>query len=233
MTMVGMIFARGGSKGIPNKNLQEVAGKSLIVRAIETAQAVDGLDRLIVSTDSSELADLALKAGAEVPFLRPSHLAQDASAEWLSWQHALAFLRESDGVLPTALVSLPTTSPLRQPVDVDACIATYKEGGWDAIITVTEAQRNPYFNMVRLGADNQVSIALEPTTQVVRRQDAPQLYDMCTVAYVADAEFVLGCNSLWSGRVGAVLVPQERSLDIDTLFDLKLAELLLTNAHCD
>jgi N-acylneuraminate cytidylyltransferase len=227
--MVGVIFARGGSKGVPNKNLQVVAGKPLITRAIETAKAADGLDRLIVSTDSTEIAAVALAAGAEVPFLRPRHLAEDVSAEWLSWRHALAFLKEADGVLPTALVSVPTTSPLRLASDVDACITAYQRGSWDAIITVTEAQRNPYFNMVRLGADNQASIAFESPVHFVRRQDAPQFYDMCTVAYVARAEFVLESESLWSGRVGAVVIPQERSLDIDTHFDLKLADLLLTN----
>lgn len=229
MTTVGVIFARGGSKGIPNKNLQLVAGKPLLTRAIETAQAVNGLDRLIVSTDSDEIAEAALAAGAEVPFMRPPHLASDTSAEWLSWRHALTFLRENDGALPNAMVSIPTTSPLRLASDVDACITAYQEGSWDAIITVTQAQRSPYFNMVQLDPSGQVSIAVEPSTDFVRRQDTPQLYDMCTVAYVVRSEFALQNDSLWSGRVGAVVIPQERALDIDTSFDLRLAELLLND----
>ncbi len=229
MTMVGMIFARGGSKGIPNKNLQVVAGKPLITRAIETAKAVAGLDRLIVSTDSNEIANVALAAGAEVPFLRPEHLADDASAEWLSWRHALTFLKETGGTLPNAMVSIPTTSPLRLAIDVDACITAYHQGGWDAIITVTQAQRSPYFNMIRMGPDGQASIVLKTPTDFVRRQDAPQFYDMCTVAYVVRAEFVLQNDSLWAGRVGAVEIPQERALDIDTPFDLRLAELILND----
>ena len=229
MTMIGMIFARGGSKGIPNKNLQVVGGKPLLTRAIETAQAVTGLDRLIVSTDSNEIADVALAAGAEVPFLRPEHLADDTSPEWLSWRHALLFLKETDGSLPNAMVSIPTTSPLRLASDVDACITTFHKGGWDAIITVTEAQRSPYFNMVRIGPDGQADIALDSTAGFVRRQDAPQLYDMCTVAYVVRAEFVLERESLWSGRVSAVVIPQERALDIDTPLDLRLAELILND----
>lgn len=233
MTMVGVIFARGGSRGIPNKNLQVISGKSLITRAIETAQASVGIDRLIVSTDSKEIADAALGAGAEVPFLRPRNLAVDASPEWLSWRHALTCLKEADGSLPTAMVSIPTTSPLRLPCDVDACITTFHQGGWDAVITVTAAQRSPYFNMVRMDSEGQSSVAVKPPENYVRRQDAPQLYDMCTVAYVVRSEFVLQNDSLWTGRVGAVEIPQERALDIDTPFDLRLAELILNDRNGD
>lgn len=233
MTLVGVIFARGGSKGIPNKNLQLVAGKPLVTMAIETAQATTGIDRLIVSTDSNEIAAVAIAAGAEVPFMRPAKLASDASPEWLSWRHVLSFLKETDGVLPEAMVSLPTTSPLRMPSDVEACITIYQQGDWDAVVTVTQAQRNPYFNMVRMGSDGQAHIALDSPENYVRRQDAPQLYDMCTVSYVIRAEFVFESESLWSGRVGAVVIPQKRALDIDTPFDLRLAELLLTNPTYD
>lgn len=227
MTVIGIIFARGGSKGIPNKNLQMVAGKSLIARAIETAQETAGLNRIIVSTDSAAIAKVALDAGAEVPFMRPKDLASDTSSEWLSWQHALAFLREADGALPTAMVSVPTTSPLRLASDIDACITAYHQGDWDAIVTVAAAQRSPYFNMVSIEPSGQVNIAVKPPSGYVRRQDAPRLYDICTVAYVVRSEFVLESESLWSGRVGAVVIPQERSLDIDTPFDLQVAGLLL------
>ena len=229
MTQVGMIFARGGSKGIPNKNLQLVGGKPLITRAIETAQATVGIDRLIVSTDSKEIASTSLGAGAEVPFMRPAHLASDASPEWLSWKHALSFLKETDGTLPDVMVSIPTTSPLRLASDVETCITAYRQGGWDAIVTVTEAQRSPYFNMVRMNPGGQARIALDAPTNFIRRQDTPQLYDMCTVAYVVRSEFVFESESLWSGRVGTVVIPQERALDIDTPFDLRLAQLLMNN----
>lgn len=227
MTFVGMIFARGGSKGIPNKNLQLVAGLPLISRAIRTALNVPQLNRVIVSTDSREIADVSLAAGAEVPFLRPGHLAGDTSAEWLAWRHALEFLRRTEGSLADALVSVPATSPLRLASDIDACIDMYRQDQWDAVITVTPAQRNPYFNMVRLGTTGDVKLAIDSQTRFVRRQDAPQLYDMCTVAFVARAEFVLQAQSLWEGRVGAVVIPQERALDVDTPFDLKVARLLM------
>jgi N-acylneuraminate cytidylyltransferase len=181
----------------------------------------------MVSTDSDEIAEIALAAGAEVPFMRPKHLATDTSSEWLSWQHALTFLKETDGVLPATMVSLPVTSPLRIASDIDACITAYKQGNWDAIVSVTESQRSPYFNMVSIDPLGQASIAVQPPAKFVRRQDAPLLYDMCTVAYVLRTDFVLQRDSLWSGRVGAVVIPQERALDIDTPFDLRLARLLL------
>ena len=204
MTPVSVIFARGGSKGIPNKNLQLFAGKSLITRAIESAQATARMDRIIVSTDSNEIAAAGFAVGAEVPFRRPAKLASDASPECLFRRHALTFLKETEGVLPEAMVSVPTTSPLRLASDVEACITAYQQGGWGAIVTVTDAQRSPYFNMVRIDSDGQARIVLDSPTSFVCRQDAPQLYDMCTAAYVIRAEFVFESESLWSGLVGWV-----------------------------
>lgn len=227
MTFVGMIFARGGSKGVPDKNLQIVAGVPLITRTIRVAQSVSGIDRVIVSTDSQRIAKAALSAGADVPFLRPRHLAKDTSAEWLSWQHALSHLRESEGFIPDALVSTPTTSPLRLARDVEACMSKFQEGQWDAVVTVTPARRNPYFNMVRLDGCGAATLALPSSSGFFRRQDAPLLYDMCTVAYVASSDFVSRAHSLWEGRIGTVVIPQERALDIDTPFDLQMARLLV------
>lgn len=223
----GIIFARAGSKGIINKNLQVVGGKTLVEHAIRTAQAARGITRVLVSTDSVAIAEVAKSFGADVPFMRPKELAMDSSAEWLAWQHALQWFDRFEGVVPEAFVSVPTTSPLRKVTDVEKCIATFGEERWDAVVTVTEARRNPAFNMVRLDASNEASLASAPLTPYVRRQDAPALYDMCTVAYVLRSEFVIRNSSIWSGRVGAVRIPQERSLDIDTQFDLKLARLLI------
>jgi CMP-N-acetylneuraminic acid synthetase len=178
MAPVGFIFARGGSKGIPNKNLQTVGGRPLITRAIETGQATAGIERILVSTDSDEIAEVALAAGAEVPFLRPEQLAGDASPEWLSWKHALTFLEEMDGQLPESFVSIPATSPLRLTSDVEACLTAYGQGNWDAIITVTEAQRNPFFNMVSLDSSAQVHIAL-PNFTIFAQWLMPFAVNLC------------------------------------------------------
>jgi len=122
---VAFIFARGGSKGLPGKNIKMFAGKPLIAWAIEHAHAAEGIRRVIVSTDSKEIATVATRYGAEVPFMRPSHLAKDDSPEWLSWRHALEFIRDDEGSFPSAMVSVPVTAPLRQPVDIERCLELF------------------------------------------------------------------------------------------------------------
>jgi len=225
---VGFIFARGGSKGLPRKNLLPLGGKSLLAHAIVVALECPSLDRVIVSTDDREIAETARAHGAEVPFLRPAELAGDETPEWLAWQHAIRFVQEEAGEGLGIFVSLPPTSPLRSVEDVEACIRTLAGSDADMVITVREAERNPYFNMVLLDRDGSARLVIEPESKVYRRQDAPAVYDMTTVAYVARPEFILTHSSIFQGRVRAVVVPPERALDIDTELDLKLAELLLS-----
>ena len=232
MGIVGFIFARGGSKGLPGKNIRPFGGKPLITWSIEHARAVARIDRVIVSTDSQEIADVALAAGAEVPFIRSAELAQDNSSEWLAWRHALNFVRETDGKLPEAMVSIPTTAPLRVPGDIERCLDAYQAGGLDIVITVTDARRSPYFNMVECQADGMAKLVIPPKQSIAGRQGAPTVFDMTTVAYVARPEFVLTSNGVFDGRVGSVHIPIERAIDIDTLLDFQIAEFLLTQREC-
>ena len=148
MTTVACIFARGGSKGLPGKNVRPLGGKPLIVWSIEQALSVNRIDRVLVSTDSQEIADIAKQSGAEVPFIRPAELASDQSPEWLAWRHMLNFLKESEGCYPNSMISLPATAPLRSIVDIENCLDQYDKGEFDVVITMTDAHRNPYFNMV-------------------------------------------------------------------------------------
>ncbi len=233
MNTVAFIFARGGSKGLPGKNIRPLAGKPLIAWAIEHAQAVKRIRRVIVSTDSTEIAAVAKTYGAEVPFLRPAELASDQASEWLAWRHALEYIRSDEGVLPDAMVSVPATAPLRLPVDIENCLDIYEQGGADLVITVTEPHRNPYFNMVKQENDGLVGLVIPPTQGVTRRQDAPAVFDMTTVAYVANPVFVLTQTSVFAGRVKAAHVPLERSIDIDTLLDFEIAELLMSKRNND
>lgn len=228
MDAVGFIFARAGSKGVPGKNIRNFAGKPLIAWSIDHAKKVKRLRRIIVSTDSHEIARIALAHGAEVPFIRPEELALDDTPEWLAWQHAIRMVENEEGRLPNAIVSLPTTAPLRDPLDVENCLDEFSKGGADAIITVSEAYRNPWFNMVKNNPDGTVSLVNKPGERdVFRRQDAPTVYDMATVAYVADPKFILSHTSLFSGKLRAVEVPRERSIDLDSLYDFELAEFLM------
>jgi N-acylneuraminate cytidylyltransferase len=227
MIAVAFIFARGGSKGLPGKNIRPLGGKPLIAWSIEHALSVKRIKRVIVSTDSDEIAELARQHGAEVPFMRPAELAADNSPEWLAWRHALSYLRESTGELPEVMVSVPTTAPLRLPIDIENCLDEYEKGDADMVITVTDAHRSPYFNMVKANADGSVGLVNPPQSAIARRQDAPLVYDMATVCYVANPVFVMTHNATFEGKVNAVNIPAERAIDIDTPLDFQIAESLL------
>jgi N-acylneuraminate cytidylyltransferase len=224
--ITAFIFARGGSKGLPGKNLRRFAGKPLIAHAIEHARGVPRIQRVIVSTDSPEIAEVAKVFGAEVPFMRPADLATDTAPEWLSWRHALEFVRNEEGSLPTAMVSVPATAPLRCSGDIERCLDLFLNGGADVVVTVTTAHRSPHFNMVKRLPDDTVDLIIRLPDGIVRRQDAPTVFDMTTIAYVANPVFVLNKNSIFQGQVKAVEVPPERAIDIDTLLDFQIAEYL-------
>lgn len=225
--LTAFIFARGGSKGLPGKNAKLLAGKPLIGWAIEATLAVSEIDRVVVSTDDAEIAGVAKDFGADVPFMRPDSLASDTASEWDAWRHALETLRDAEGRVPDPFISVPVTSPLRLPEDIAACIAAYRRGGADVVLAVTEAHRNPWFNMVISREDGTIVPVNNPDGSVTRRQDAPAVQDVTTVAYVADPRFVLRERGLFAGRVKAVSVPVERSIDIDTPHDFAIAEFLM------
>lgn len=224
MKVVALICARGGSLGVPGKNLRLLAGRPLIAWAIASARAVSRVSRVIVSTDSIAIADASRDAGADVPFMRPAELALDTSAEWPVWQHALTYLQQSDGRYPDALLVVPATAPLRAVGDLDRCLDAFARDDADTVITVTDAHRSPYFNMVTTTGDGTAQLVIPPPAAVTRRQDAPPTFDMTTVAYVARPSFVMQARGLFEGRVRAVHVPLERALDIDTLLDFQIAE---------
>mgnify|MGYP001268264346 CR=1 FL=1 len=227
MKIVAFIFARGGSKGLPGKNIRPLGGKPLIAWSIEHALAIKRIVRVIVSTDSEEIATIARQYGAEVPFIRPTKFAKDDSPEWLAWRHALNYLTKETGLLPEVMVSVPPTAPLRLEIDIENCLDEYEKGDVDTVITVTDAHRNPYFNMVKTNADGTVRLVNSIKSAVTRRQDTPVVYDMVTVCYVVNPEFVINNNSAFEGRVRAVHVPPERAIDIDTLLDFQITETLL------
>ena len=229
--VIGLICARGGSKGLPGKNIRPLGGKPLIAWAIEQAFSVKRIKRVIVSTDSREIAEVAILYGAEVPFMRPDALALDNSPEWLVWRHSLEYLKEADGVFPEVLACIPVTAPLRSSIDIDNCLDEYFKEDIDAVVTITDAHRSPYFNMVKMDVDKNISLVIPPSDTVSRRQDAPVVYDMTTVAYIVRPDFVMTKNGLFEGNVRAVHVPAERAIDIDTMIDFKIAECLLNTVQ--
>lgn len=227
---LAFIFARGGSKGIPGKNIALLGDKPLIAHSILLAKAHPLIDDVIVSTDDMAIAQVALEFGAQVPFMRPAELASDTAAEWLAWQHAISACRiDSRWSDFDTFVSLPATAPLRSPEDVTACLDRLNRGDVDLVLTGSPAARSPYFNMVRQDERGLVHLAEDGHYQ--RRQDAPPLYDLTTVAYAAKADFILQHQGLWQGRVGLVEVPRERAIDIDEPIDLYLAQCLYDRSH--
>lgn len=226
MRIATFIFARGGSKGIPGKNIKLFCGKPLIAWSIEQALAVKGVNDVYVSTDSKEIADVAKRYGAVVPFIRPAELSGDQSPEWAAWRHALKFFESSEGYLPDIFLSVPTTSPLRKVSDIEDCLMKFKDCNADAVITVTDSHRNPYFNMVKIHENGACFPVIESNSSITRRQDANLVFDMTTVAYVVKPKFIYQSTNLFQGHVSAINIPADRALDIDTMLDFEIAEFI-------
>ena len=229
MKYIVLICARGDSKGLPGKNIKPLNGTPLIGWSINIAKKIDRVSRIIVSTDSEDIARVALEYGAEVPFMRPKELAQDDSPEWLVWRHAIKYMESNTGENVDAIIVLPATAPLRSVDDVNSCIDLYENEEVDSIITVSAASRNPYFNMIVNDENDYASLVISPESQTIRRQDAPEVYDMTTVAYVVNSDFVKRFNGIFDGKTKSVLIPRERVIDIDDLTDFKVAECLVQN----
>ena len=226
MRTFAFVFARGGSKGIPRKNLQLLAGKPLLAWSIEMGQSLAEVERVFVSTEDPEITETALSFGAEV-ITRPAEFAQDTSPEWLAWQHAIKVVEEKFGRFERFL-SLPATAPLRNQQDIECCLNRLDKET-DVVITMTPATRSPWFNMVTQEPKGDLRLLVEGN--YTRRQDAPIGYDVTTLAYVLRPEFILSNQRYWDGRVKGVEIPPERALDIDTPLDLEIARFLQIRAQ--
>ncbi|MDY0873659.1 acylneuraminate cytidylyltransferase family protein [Dongia rigui] len=222
-----MIFARGGSKGVPRKNVRPLAGRPLIAHAIDAARHVPAIGRVVVSTDDAEIAAAARAAGAEVPFMRPAELATDGAAEWLAWRHAITALRDAGGKIDL-FVSVPAVCPLRTNADIEACIARYEQGDADLVMTAIEAKANPYYTLVELDAAGAPHLVKQPPASLSGRQQAPKVLQLVAGCYVASPDFILAQPGIWAGRLRLVEIAAEHGVDIDTEIDFALADLLLT-----
>lgn len=225
MKNIAFIFARGGSKGLPGKNIKPLKGKPLLQYSIDTALACPSIDQVFVSTDDKEIAAVAESASAQV-INRPAELASDTSPEWFSWRHAIEWVRQHHGAFEH-FVSLPATSPLRAVEDVEAALTQCRYQQADICISITPASRSPFFNMVKKDPQGYLSLVNPPSGEVSRRQDAPEVFDITTVVYVARPDFILQKMGIFSGKVVSVEVPKARAVDIDDIYDFRLAEAIL------
>lgn len=229
MKTIATICARGGSQGVPGKNIRKLCGKPLIVYTIEQALECTAIEAVYVSTDCSRIAEIAREAGATVPYTRPSELASDTAGKIPVIRHLVEFL-ESQNVSIGRIVDLDPTSPLRLVEDIEACLQLLDHES-DVVVTACPADKNPYFNMVERKQDGSIGLVKLPEQMALRRQDAPEVFSMNASIYVWHRESL--SKGLWGGRVKLHIMPRERSIDIDHLVDFKLVEILMQERHKD
>ncbi len=219
-----MIPARGGSRGIPRKNLAPLASRPLIAHTIEAARASRRVDRVMVSTEDDEIAEVAQQWGAEVPFRRPESLAKDTasgsdvSRHWLEWLDA-------EGDRPWAVVHLQATSPLRTADDIDAAIELLERSSCDCVASVCPVGEHPTY-MYRL-VDDRAEPFLDADALPAHRQRAEPLYRLNGAVFATRFAAALAAGQFHLTPFAVQIMPAERSIDIDTPLDLALAETIL------
>jgi len=226
--IVAFVFARGGSKGVPRKNLRPLGGVSLLARAIRCAKAVPGIARVVVSTDDQEIAEAGRAEGADGRDDRPGESQQDQLARGVHGQQGLRVSgvrgvrhQRHHGMVQETVV------PLRNEHDIARAIALYRKGNADIVFSVTPSAANPYYNMVELDPTGTASLSKPPEAVVHGRQKAPTVYDIVAGVYVTSPSYIRESDSIWGGRNATIEIPRERAVDIDTEMDFRLAEFLL------
>lgn len=219
-----IIPARGGSKGLPGKNIKNLLGKPLIAYSIEQAKESKYIDRVVVSTEDKIIAEISERYGAEVPFMRPERMAADETSIIDVLLHAVDLLEDGNYDFQI-IVLLHTTTPLREPEDIDRSIELLVDTNCESVFSVAEAHRNPYFNMVEIGEDGRVRLVRNGN--FVTRQSAPIVFDMNASIYVW-WKYILKKHKRTIFEDSKIyIMPRERSVDIDDIMDFKIAEMLL------
>lgn len=231
--ILGLITARGGSKGIPGKNIKELAGKPLIAYTIEAAKKSGVFDRLILSTDDEKIAHVAKQYGCEVPFMRPAELAQDTTPHLPVIQHAVQWLSRSDNYVPEFVMLLQPTAPLRQPWHIREAVEFFKKTSPDSLVSVSEVpgHHNPHWQFHVDKNGRLVIFTGEKFSDIIkRRQELPKTYTRNGAIYLfkTDLLFDLINPSFYGGRVVGYIIDEEYNANIDTQEDWRKAEALFT-----
>lgn len=224
--ILATINARGGSKGLPGKNIRELGGLPLIAWSIREGRRSAFIDRLIVSSDDEGILAVARAHGAETPFLRPAELARDDTPGVDPVLHAVAALRPETY---DYVVLLQPTSPLRTVEDIDGCIAACLDAGDPCVISVAEAEKSPYY-MFTMGQGGRMAPVIAQEAYFTRRQDLPRVVAPNGAVYVADCAWLARTRSYLTPETRGHLMPRERSLDVDCLLDFEICELMLRRA---
>ena len=221
------LCARGGSKGVKGKNLRLLAGKPLLAHSIEQARASGLFEAIAVSSDSPAILDVAAQCRVDYLVKRPDELATDQAAKLPVIRHCVAEVQQRVGHSFETLVDLDATSPLRVPEDIRAAVELLETSGAGNVITAMPARRSPYFNLVELNATGAVELSKRPQTPIVRRQDAPKCYDMNASIYVWTQERLFASDTLFNSDTRLYVMPEERSIDIDSELDFAFVEFVL------
>ncbi len=228
---LGLIPARGGSKGIKKKNIRNLLGKPLISYTIECSRACSFLDKVIVSTDDPEIAEISKEWGAEVPFKRPPELAKDNIPMMPVMQHAIETAETVYKEKVNILILLDPTSPLRKVQDIEQAFLIFnKDKTCQAVISGKEAHRSPHFNMVRL-EDDFVQILIRSDKDIGCRQDCPPVFDLDTTVWMYSREAIMDMGMRIPPYTRLLVVPEERSIHIDTELDFKIVEFLMRKSR--
>lgn len=220
--VLGLITARGGSRGLPRKNIRPLGGRPLIAWTIEAARQSAYIDRIVLSTDDAEIAEIAQEWGCDVPFTRPPELATSEARSIDVVRHALASLAQAY----TYLVLLQPTSPLRSSEDIDACLRLCEERAAPACVSVTDVEMPPHW-MYSIGPDGLLSPFLCDRPRLSRRQDAPSLVGLNGAVFVAQIDWLGDNDDFVGSNTVAYRMPPERSVDIDSEFDFLCADALV------
>lgn len=220
------ICARGGSKGVKNKNIRSLLGKPLIAHTIEQATSSGMFDCISVSSDSDTILDIAKQWKADYLIKRPDSLASDHSGKLEAIKHCVLTTENLVNYEFDVIVDLDVTSPLRSLNDIKSAIELLETKGISNVITATPARRSPYFNLVELDQNDIVKLSKPLTNPILRRQDSPKCYDMNASIYVWWRDKLINSNSIFMDDTGLYLMPEERSIDIDTELDFEIVELI-------
>ena len=221
------ICARGGSKGVKNKNIKELNGKPLIAYTIEQAKASGLFEHIVISTDSDDIANIAKKYGAEVFFKRCPEMATDTAGKLDVIRDAFEKSEKHYNKTFDYLIDLDATAPLRIVEDIINSFKQFKENDNDNLITAMPSRRSPYFNLVEQDENGKVYLSKKLDNKIIRRQDAPKSYDMNASIYIWKRDIILNENSIFLEKTGLYVMPEERSIDIDTEFDFKFVDFLM------
>ncbi len=226
--ILATICCRGGSKGLPGKNIKLLNGKPLIVYTIESAKKSKFIQDLIISTDDMEIARVAAEYGASVPFMRPSDLASDTASKWPVFIHAVESYEKLTNKTVDYLVDLDVTVPLKTVEDIDGAIqVALNNTDVDVVITGYEPERNPYFNMMEINEKGFAEIVKKSDRPIVRRQDAPKVYSLTPAAYVVKKSALYQYEH-WSKAACKIHpIEREHAVDIDSEIEFKIVEFLM------